>query len=414
MMFVVKNWRWILALTFFLCGWVGFMSGVQVSQIDLTGAHPVSLMYYSLGLFILGGMDIGVPVGGPDWGRGLLWLAYFGAPLLMTSAILEWLMLLMSGRTRWLRSLNNHTIIIGVSDLTRSIMGKVENLGVKTQLVVVERDILNTERQELAARYGARCLAGDFTNEYFLGLLKLEKARRIIIASEENFDNYETASKILEMHPDLIGKIIVHSNRLRFQRQMSGSRVGLGTQTFNSYHLAARHLVRNVILGYFEEGEQLDTVVIGGFGVFGQTVLEELQRLAIAEHAQIAIIDTDVQRRLLVAEEQAVLDPGYHRHLFEGDLGHPDVWRNVEQNIDLTVGRPLVLMVSSGDEENIRAGVWFSNRHENARILVRTQRGSHFAESVAKGRAMVTFGLTRMFQESIPDEWFMDPESESA
>ena len=401
-------------MTFFICGFVGLMSGVQVTERDLTDANPFSLMYYSLGLFILGGMDLGVPVGGPIWGRGLLWLAYFGAPLLMTSAILEWLQVVVAAQTRWLRSLNNHIIIIGVSDLTRSIMDKIQGLGEQAQLVVVERDIRRNVRQELEDRYGARCIAGDFTNDYFLSRLRVNKAKRIVIAGEENFDNYETASKILETHPDMEHRIIVHSNRLRFLRQMSGSRVGMGTHNFNSYHLAARHLVRNVIMSYFGENEKLDTLVIGGFGVFGQTVLEELQRLAFAENAQVAIIDSDVERRVLVAEEQAVLDPGYYRHLFEGDIGHPEVWRNLEQNIDMTQGKPLVLMVSSGDEENLRAGVWFSNRHDNARILVRAQRDSHFSHSVAKGRAMVTFGLSQIFQESIPDEWFLDAGTRSA
>lgn len=154
--YINRNWRWLLAIVFLLCGFVGFMSGVGATERDLDNANPFTLLYYSMGLFILGGMDLGVPVGGPLWGRTLTWIAYFGAPLLTTSALVEWLQVIVANPSRW----------------------------------------------------------------------------------------------------------------LRYLRAMEHSDVVQLTHTFNSYHLAAQHMVRSVMMEHFRETEQLDTVVIAGFGRF--------------------------------------------------------------------------------------------------------------------------------------------------
>lgn len=414
MMFARRNWRWLLAVVFFLSGFFGFLSGVEVTERDIASANHFTLMYYSLGLFILGGMDLGVPIGGPVWGQGLLWLAYFGAPLLMTSAIAEWLQVVVANPNRWLRSLHGHTIIVGVNDLSRSIMDKIVHLGDTTQFVVVERDIRKTVRQELEDRYNARCLAGDYTDSYFINMLRVHSAKRIVLVSENNFDNFEAASKLLEERPDMGSRIIVHSNRLRYLRAMAHTDVVHKTHTFNSYHLAAKHLVRTVMIDHFHQTERLDTVVIAGFGIFGQTVLEELQSLAAEEVGDIAIIDADARRRVLVAEEQVEMRAGIRKHVFEGDIGHPEVWQKVRAQVDLSAGMPLVLLATGKDDENLRTGIWLSRHHPNAKILVRSQRLSHFAEAASVASGIVTFGLSQVFQESIPDHWFVDKEPEAA
>jgi len=227
------------------------MSGVGATERDLENANSFTLLYYSMGLFILGGMDLGVPVDGPVWGRTLTWIAYFGAPLLTTSALVEWLQVIVANPSRWLRKLRDHTVVVGINDLSRSVMDKIEDLDPGTQLIVIERDIRKTVRQELEDRFGARCLAGDFTDEYFLHMLRISRVKRVILASENDFDNFETASKLLEMRPELGKRIILHSNRLRYLRAMEHSDVVQQTHTFNSYHLAAQYMVRSVMMEHF-------------------------------------------------------------------------------------------------------------------------------------------------------------------
>lgn len=406
MTFIRRNWRWLLAIVFLGSGWVGFLSGVGASERDLSNANPFTLLYYTMGLFILGGMDLGTPTGGPLWGRTLSWMAYFGAPLLTTSAIVEWLQVLVANPSRWLRKLRDHTVIVGINDLSRSVMDKIEAMDPDARLIVIERDIRKTVRQELEDRYGARCLSGDFTDEYFLRKLRIKRVKQVVLASENDFDNFETASKLLEINAGLGHRIILHSNRLRYLREMEHSDVVQQTHTFNSYHLAAQYMVRSVMMEHFRQTEQLDTVVLAGFGRFGQTVLEELQEIAMAELEAIAIIDIDAHRRVLVAEEQVEMHAGVEKHVFQGEIGHPEVWQQLEKCVDLSVGVPMVLMATGQDDENLRAGIWLSKRHPNAKVMVRSQRESHFADSVSQMTGIHTFSLQQVFQDSLPDDWF--------
>ena len=297
--YINRNWRWLLAIVFLLCGFVGFMSGVGATERDLDNANPFTLLYYSMGLFILGGMDLGVPVGGPLWGRTLTWIAYFGAPLLTTSALVEWLQVIVANPSRW----------------------------------------------------------------------------------------------------------------LRYLRAMEHSDVVQLTHTFNSYHLAAQHMVRSVMMEHFRETEQLDTVVIAGFGRFGQTVLEELHEIAMSELDAIAIIDTDAHRRMMVAEEQVEMHTGVEKHIFQGEIGHPEVWQQLEEKVDLSVGIPLIMMATGQDDENLRASIWLSKRHPNSKVMIRSQRESHFADSVSQSAGIHTFSLQQVFQDSLPEDWFIQPDS---
>lgn len=184
------HWRWILALTVFSCSLVGFVSGVEVSERDISGVNLATKMYYSLGLFILGSMDLGVPVSGPWWGQLLLWVGYFGGPILMGSTIVDWVHQVVSNQNRWLSGLRGHVILVGTDDLTHNILEKLEDLEVSDTVVVIDKVIATSQSLEFSERYGARVISGDFTNDYFLSTLRLSHARRIILASDNDFENF--------------------------------------------------------------------------------------------------------------------------------------------------------------------------------------------------------------------------------
>lgn len=401
------HWRWLLAVVVFACGLIGFLSGVEVSERDIHDVNLATKIYYTLGLFILGGMDLGVPVSGPWWGQLLLWVGYFGAPILMGSTIVDWVSRIVSNQNRWLSGLRGHVLLIGTNDLAHSILEKLEELDSGGTVVVIEREISASQAKEFSDRYGARVLAGDFTNDFFLSTLRLSRARRVVLASDNDFDNFETASKILDIQPELGRRMLVHSNRLRFMRVLHSSRVVKECIVFNSYHLAAQHLVKNVMMEHFRATEDLDTVILAGFGRFGQTVLEELQTLAQSEISEIGIIDIDANRRVLVVNEQATISNDLDLHIFQGEIGHPEVWQKLEQKIDLDKGRPLILIATGMDHENLRTGLWLNKHHPQAKIMVRSGRPSHFAESVCEAAGIHAFGLSKLVHDSMPDEWLL-------
>ena len=401
----ILHWRWVLAIVIFTCGLTGFLSGVEVSERDITDVNLATKMYYTLGLFILGGMDLGVPVSGPWWGQLSLWVGYFGAPLLMGSTIVDWVHQVVSNQNRWLKGLRGHVILVGTDNVAHSILEKLEELNPGGLVVVIDRDITRSQAMEYGQRYGAKVIAGDFTNDYFLSTLRLSRARRVIIASKNDFDNFETASKILDIHPELGPRMLVHSNHLRFMRVLRSSRVVRECTVFNSYHLAAQYVVKNLMMEHIRSTQGLDTVILAGFGRFGQTILEELQILAQGEILGIGVIDLDANRRVLVANEQSAISNDFDLHIFQGEIGHPEIWQQLEQQLDLDRGSPFILLATGMDHENLRTGLWLNKLHPNAKIMVRSTRPSHFAESVCEAAGIDTFGLSKVIHDSMPDEW---------
>jgi len=403
---LADHWRLVLALVFFACAFVGFQSGVVVSERDLSDADALTNMYYSLGLFILGGMDLGVPVAGPWWGLTLLWLSYFGSPVLTASALVDWVQQVISHQDRWLRSLDDHIIVVGTNDLAVSLLRKVLSYNPGSQVLIVDKEINSVTMQEFRSVFQAQVLEGDVTNDFFLSTIRVKKARQVVLAAESDFENYESASRILEQNPDLGPRILVHCNRLRFLREVEHSHVANACHTFNSYNLAARHLVRSQMMAHFHATELLDKVVLAGFGRFGQTILEELQETARGEISEIGIIDVDAHRRILVAEEQAQIDSDVNIQIVEGDIGHPAVWQKMESMIDLNTASPLVLIGTGNDQENLRTGLWLRKHHPNVMVMVRSAQASHFASSLAEQSGIQTFGVSEVIYDSLPNHWF--------
>ena len=145
--------------------------------------------------------------------------------------------------------------------------------------------------------------------------------------------------------------------------------------------------------------------MIAGFGRFGQTVLEELQAHAAQEIATVALLDADASRRLLVAEEQRKLSGSYRKLLFEGDISHPEVWRNLEAALDLSAARPTVILGTGNAEENLRTALWIKQKHPNAFVFARTMDLSQLALEVSAERDINYFSIRQLVEDNIPPSW---------
>ena len=64
------RWRGLILVLVFLLGLTAFCGGADVSERDVSSTDFMTKVYYTLGLFVLGGLDLGVPTGGPVWARG--------------------------------------------------------------------------------------------------------------------------------------------------------------------------------------------------------------------------------------------------------------------------------------------------------------------------------------------------------
>ncbi len=400
------NWRWWAAAALFLFGFVGLLAGVSLSERpSVVDAGWLTKAYYALGFFVVGGLDVGTPLNGPWWGRAILWFAYFGAPLLTASAVIDAVIQVLTPDRWHLRRIRNHTIIFGSGRLTVSYLRLLKRSGVDTRVVVVDNHWDPVREQELAQKFNAITLVGDLTHRYLLQQLRLKKAHRVLLLGDNDFQAFEAATRILEIAPQLQNKVVLHCDNLRFMRSLQDTELAQQCEIFNTYNLAATGFVRDNLMDHFKRTTARDVVVIAGFGRFGQSVLEELQNIAAEEIEHVALIDVDADRRIMVADEQKRIGTTYQRNIFEGDISHPMVWERLVQTIDLSHAEPTVILGTGKEQDNLRTALWIKQRYANARVFARTNDISKFALAVGREYDIKSISITQLVEDHIPQRW---------
>jgi hypothetical protein len=403
------SWRLLGAVCFFLCGLLGFASGVIVTERpDVATAGLVAQAYYSLSLFVVGGVELGTPVSGPLPGLVLLWVAYFGSPILAAWTLIEALLKSLSPQNFQLRKLRNHVVVIGAGDLTLSYLRVLRSHNPKVPVVVVSRTQPPAPVvDELREEYGALLAVGDVTHEFFLRQLRVKRARRVVLLSDNSLRSYEAVSVLLNLVPGIGSRVVMHCANLRFMRSMQSTKVAQSCETFNSYSLAAYGLVHGHMLHRFQKSRGKDIVVLAGFGRFGQTVLEELQQHAKGELDTVAIIERDAMRRVLVAEEQMIFSSDYRRCVYEGDISHPVVWQQLRQEVHLEPDAyNLIFVLGTGQEEdNLRTALWLRRSYPNAMVIARSSKQSRFAGEVGSEHSIINVSIHELVEENIPQHW---------
>lgn len=364
------NWRWTAAAAFFFCAFGSLTMGVGLTERpDVQTSGVLTRAYYSLGLFVVGGLDLGTPNGGPLIGRVMLWIAYFGSPLLTASAVIEAVLRVMRPQRWHLRRLKDHIVIVGAAGLTTSYLRMLRGHVGTTPIVVVDDAVDPVREEELEQTFDVTIVSGDISHEFLQRQLRLHRAMQMVFLGDNDFLGFETASTVLRRYPMLTSRIVLHCHNLRFLRSMQDTRVAQHCTTFNAYHLAARSLVSRTLLEHFRRTSKRDVVVIAGFGRFGQTIAEELEAHAGDELATVAIIDKDADRRILVAEEQQRLSGNYRRMVLQGDISHPEVWRRLTDSVDLSEHQPTLILGTGQAEENLRTALWLKRRYPNALVF---------------------------------------------
>jgi len=400
------NWRWATAAVLYGIALSGQLAGVGFTERPYVfDAGLLTKAYYSLGLFVVGGLDLGTPVGGPAYGRAMLWIAYFGCPLLTASAVIEAVMRMMRPGRWQLRWLSDHIVIVGSGELTTSYLRMLRGHVGNTPIVVIDDAIDPVREEELEQTFHVTLVTGDITHSFIQDELRLHKAVQLIFLGDDDFRAYEAATKVLAAYPELGSRIVLHCHNLRFMRSMQDTSVAKLCTTFNSYHLAAQCLVRQDLLRQFHRTEARDVVVLAGFGRFGQTVMEELEAHAEQELDTVFVIDVDANRRMLVAEEQQQLHGNYRRVVLQGDISHPDVWRQLTEQTDLTQQHPTILLGTGSVADNLRTALWLKRRYPNALVFARTNDISQLAREVGAEHDIRAFSIKQLVEDNLPQAW---------
>lgn len=400
------RWRLLFPLVAVGFGLAGFLGGVGVTERpEVADAGVLTKLYYTLGLFIFGGMDLGTPVGGPVAARTLLWVAYFLAPAITASAVIEAALRLVATENRFLRRLNGHVVVAGSGRLTALYLMKLRRADPTVEVVVVV-PASAPDPKVLAAELGARVITGDIRTSALLEKLHVERARRVMLLTDDDFTNLDTATKILARAPETASSTVVHVADLRFLRALEGTRLQERCQIFNGHQIAAKHLVLTHVLEHFNRTEPTDLVVLAGFGRFGETVLSELQMGARGAFSEVVIIDVEADRRALVFDEQIGFAEDYVRTIIAGDLRDPALWMSLSDRIAAVGSEPVFVLASGVDRTNLRTAMWLQRKYPKALVIARSESSWTFAKEVCGEAGIEAFSVAELVAESMPDAWF--------
>lgn len=400
------RWRWAFLAIVFACGLVAFIQGVDVTdRRGVPSAAFLTQAYYTMGLFVLGGLDLGVPLGGPPWARSLLWFAYFAAPAITASAVIEGLLRAIRPRQWALRRITGHIVIAGCGKVTMQYLARLRAIHPTKPVVIVETRANRPNLDEVRDVYDVFVVTGDINSDLLLSSLRLEHAHRVLLLTGDDFANLDSAARILQIAPNLGQRIVAHVSDLHFMRLVHHTHVADEVTIFNTHQIAAEHLVSTQLVAHFQHTKPLDTVVIAGFGRFGQTVLDQLQRRAADKFDRVVLIDIDCQKRAQMFDEQVGFTNGYAHERVDGDLRDPGLWRRLEAGYRFAEDEPAFVIGSGDDGVNLHTALWLKSKYPNAFVIARSFRASPFALDVSKKGGFNVFSVAELVTQSIPDAW---------
>ena len=384
-------WRALPALAAVAMGLTAFQLGVGVDAREgMAGAGLLAHLYAVCSLFVLGGLDLGLPTGSTSAARALLWGAYFLAPTVTAVAVVE--AFLESLQPGWWQRprLKDHLIVIGAGSMGTLYLEALRAEEPRAPVLIVDQD---PSSEAVARHFGAAFLNGDVRWKPTRDQLSLQRARGVLVMTGDDLNNLGTATDLIEEAPNLAGRIVVHVRdlglRRTLNRKLPGREAGplpsyesdLG-HIFNSHRVAAQHLVEHRLRAHFALTEASDVVVLAGFGRFNQTILETLQAQALGEFHAVVIVDVHARIQARAFEEQVGFGD-YSTEVIEGDMNNTEVWEEVKEACSGVVS-PAYVLGSDQDSTNLRVAMGLRERYPAARIFARCFDESAFTRRLAR------------------------------
>ena len=407
-----SSWIWRVALAVFAFGLAlyAFRNGVVVSdRPEVLGAGILTHVYYSLGLFVLGGLDLGVPTDGPAGARAVLWLAYFLAPLVTAGVLVEGALRLL--RPGWIQrqALRDHIIVVGVGRLGELFLESLYAVEKNPRVLLVDTQ----ESQRLLAKartqYGAPYVCADIRNVSTLDMLALDRAKGVALLTGDDLVNLEAAWAVLEAEPKM--SIVAHIDDMRMKREMDrlmGDTEGQRIRAFNMHHMAAERLYEQHLAPRFQKTAALDAVVLVGFGRFGQTMLEHLRREASDELERVVVVDRTA-KNAVAAFNMQTQETAFPVDVVDGDAEDPTVWDQLDALLKDVAHPPVFIFGTDNDSLNFRLAMLLRKRSRSLEIFVRCFHESRFSAQISEHYRIHVMALEQMMHEALEEqqkEWF--------
>ncbi len=403
-------WRIALAVSAFGLALYAFRSGVVVSdRPEVLGAGILTHIYYSLGLFVLGGLDLGVPANGPDGARIALWLAYFLAPLVTAGVLIESAVRLLKPAWIQRQNLRDHIIVVGVGQLGELFLESLYAADKSARVLLVDTQ----ESQRLLAKarnqYGAPYVCADIRSASTLDALGLSRARGVALLTGDDLVNLEAAWAVLAAEPEMA--IVAHIDDIQMKREMDrlmGDAEGQRIRAFNMHHMAAERLYDHHLAPRFKETSARDVVVLVGFGRFGQTMLEHLRREASDELERVVIVDKTA-KSAVAAFTMQTKETVFPVDVVDGNAEDPAVWAQLDALLRHVTHPPVFIFGTDSDSLNFRLAMLLRKRSRSLEIFVRCFHESRFSAQISEHYRIHVMALEEMMHDALEEqqkEWF--------
>jgi Trk K+ transport system NAD-binding subunit len=394
---ISRSVRWIAFGAVFLLSIVAFASGVATTGRPEIGSDPwIAWIYYAGGLFVFGGLDLGIPSGGPLLGRLSLWVAYILAPTVTTTAVAEAFLNLV--RPQWFRRrLSNHMVVVGAGQIGGQYVRAIRSLDPECPILVADEADVSEEYSSVDT------IQLPATQPPALDGLQLERARGMVVVSEDDLANLETAWAAHSAFADL--RIAVHVGDLALLRPVGRvSSEPMSPAGFNTRQITANYLYQIHLALHFESTAYKDVVVLAGFGRFGQTIMELLLREADAELETVIVVDPQATMQL----RQIDADLGRTGVRLLGldlDITDPATWERVESEVTEVGTTPVYVLCGSDELLNLRAALLLRESSPDPRIFVRCFHRSPFLRSLAKQQGFELLAFETVLREALREHY---------
>jgi len=359
-----KYWKHFLFVLIILIAWTSFLQTNMVSDAGV--GRYFEALYFSLSLFIIGGLDIGLPSGGSGTTIMLLWICYFLAPLMTLGAVYQVIQekLLNRFSPRW----RNHSVICGLGRNGKLIYDLIKEHEPKPhRIVVIEKDPNNSRSIFLQKSKTTWWLRDDFSQLSVLRRANVRQAKQVFITSNLDITNLNTLVTIQGM-PDRrkslktffhLGNPGLHD---LWKESFLNDPLYTGVTIYNGYQVVTRRLYKRWVLqrNYLDANGNI--FIILGYGRFGQMLFYHLAGdKERKSHDDIVVVTRRMnidlkQRKFQWAQEQAVRGCFIHNPI-EGDVHASEIWELTAEKIRDSHKNAIVFLCRDGDMENLELAV---------------------------------------------------------
>jgi hypothetical protein len=173
--------------------------------------------------------------------------------------------------------------------------------------------------------------------------------------------------------------------------------------------VAAEQLYNNHLQPFFSCTPDKDAVVLAGFGRFGQTIFELLEREAAADIGALVITDQSAALRWRTFRAQVPFERLTETTTIDGDLRDPQLWTEIQERLGALSEPPIVIVGSDSDSVNLQSALAARRCWPACKAFVRFEHDSQFVEQLAKRHDFVVLGVESMLLEALvraQAQWF--------